>query len=86
MSTTSKNRLPDICAARMQSTGEPIFIKRGETGYWPAADKELDVDEWNGVQGISRAQVEAMLFGSLFGFDKPGADPRHFSNQPSKGE
>ena len=67
-------KLPPMCAAKMPGTGEPIIIKRGVKGYWKANPK-LDVDGYNKSQGVTRYQVEAMLAGSMFGWEVPGADP-----------
>jgi hypothetical protein len=66
--------LPEICAAHLPSDNSPILIKRGTRGYclrWEAYDGE----RFNKHHGITDAQVEAMLAGSMFGFDCPGADP-----------
>lgn len=65
--------LPAFCAAEHPTDCSPILIKRGESGYWPAPG--VHVATFNRQRGISAAQVEAMLVGSLFGFDCPGADP-----------
>ena len=66
--------LPPICALTCLETSQVILVKKGETGYWPAP-VWLQPDEWNAEQGITPEQVEAMRFGSLFGFHVPGADP-----------
>ena len=66
--------LPEICAAHLPSDNSPILIKRGKRGYcqrWEAYDGE----RFNKHHGITDAQVGAMLAGSMFGFDCPGADP-----------
>ena len=66
--------LPEICAAHLPSDNSAILIKRGERGYclrWEAYDGE----RFNKHHGITDAQVGAMLTGSMFGFDCPGADP-----------
>lgn len=68
------NKLPEMCAARLPSTDEPILIKRGVPGYWPTRP-DFDVDGFNQRKGISAAQVEAMQIGSMFGWHVPGADP-----------
>lgn len=69
-------KLPPLCYAALPSTGETIAIKRGESGYHPVASR-LTADELN--SGLnpppSPAQVEAMLTGSMFGWEAPGADP-----------
>lgn len=70
---STESKLPEICAAR-DLTGRPVFIRRGQKGYLDA-HPDTDPDVWNAREGITPAMVEAMTFGSLFGFDKPGADP-----------
>jgi hypothetical protein len=64
-----KHQLPEFCAATNPSTGEPILIKRGERGYWPWYG---DPDAFNTKRGISKGQCEAMLVGSMFGWNVPG--------------
>lgn len=70
--------LPEMCATRRLTDGSPILIKRGTVGYWPLRD-DFDVDAFNARHGITPAQVEAMMTGSMFGFDCPGADPLNFT-------
>lgn len=65
--------LPETCGARHPDTGEAVLLKRGETGYWPLS---CDPDVYNESLGITPAQREAMLAGSMFGFDVPAADPK----------
>jgi hypothetical protein len=69
--------LPDQCVAIHPSTGKAIFIKRGVMGFY---DMPSDLDEgavklYNAIHGITPRQREAMLAGSMFGWDVPGADP-----------
>ena len=76
--------LPETCLTLLPSTGQLIIIKRGEPGYYrtdldtgnAAQNREL-ADYHNGHRGITRAQEEAMLVGSMHGFDVPGADPEN---------
>lgn len=71
--------LPERCAARLPSNRKaPIMIKRGQDGYYPAA-LDLDVDAFNAKLGITKAQVMAMVAGSMFGWDCPGADPVNYA-------
>ena len=56
--------LPAICAAHLPSDNSPILIKRGTRGYcqrWEAYDGE----RFNKHNGITDAQVGAMLAGSI---------------------
>jgi hypothetical protein len=72
-------KLPEICAARLPATGEPILIRRGVMGYYPT-NHRLDVAEFNRKRGITPEQAEAMLAGSMFGWEVPGADPDTWKN------
>ena len=76
-------RLPPICAAAHPETKKLIFIKAGFMGYWPGekagiVDAYMAPDKWNRAHGISKAEAEAMLIGSMFGWDVPGADPENY--------
>ena len=85
-------KLPDMCYTTLPSDGSLILITRGESGYaqtdWnqndPAKNRRL-ADYLNQKRGISKAQEEAMSFGSLFGWDKPGADPKVYMRQTQGG-
>lgn len=74
---TNLHKLPKFCVARLKRSHNPsddslILIKRGESGYWPAGGF---TEDYNERRGITKDQVEAMLIGSMFGWDVPGADP-----------
>ena len=77
--------LPDKCFSHLQSTGELIVITKGEKGYTPTGKygngttPREAVSAANKAIGVSRAQEEAMVAGSMFGWDKPGADPKHYN-------
>jgi hypothetical protein len=60
-----------MCAARHPTDNSVILIVRGELGYRPF--KEIDVEAFNSRHGLSPDEVEAMLVGSMFGWDCPGA-------------
>ncbi len=68
--------LPEECLAKLPSTDEVIVIRRGESGYH-ATDWGEQADEWvdrkNARLGVTPAQREAMLVGSLFGWEMKGA-------------
>ena len=83
-----RNDLPENCFATLPGTGNLIIIKRGEAGYyrsdWDTGDKAQNqeiADFHNRQRGITPAQVEAMEFGSMFGFDLPGANPQVYYDE-----
>lgn len=80
-----KHELPDFCYSTAPATDGIIVIKRGERGYYPCEystnDQEYNREfakERNIKLGVSRAQEEAMLAGSLFGWDAPAAKPWNY--------
>ena len=67
-------------------SGEMILLKYGENGYFRCnyslynkAENQNKADEINGLLGITKAQAAAMYGGSMFGFDKPIADPANYN-------
>lgn len=72
--------LPTMCFALLPGTKEVIGIKKGERGYYTTKDMTPeDVATFNKKLGVTPAQREAMLAGSLFGFDVPGANPQLYA-------
>ena len=78
MTTETIDLLPPVSAHRLPSTGETIIINRGESGYIPMPDE--DMQEFNKDRGVTPAQAEAMFVGSMFGWDNTGADPRTYDD------
>jgi len=77
-----KHELPKDCYSVLPSNGELIFIVIGKCGYYPSPNSTIfpDInrniaDEFNTYFGVTRAQEEAMLAGSLFGWNSPAAKP-----------
>lgn len=73
--------LPEFCASTDNVSGKTIFIRRGESGYYPGTTQKT-ADEINERMGITKAQVLAMQSGSMFGWHVPGADPKVYEDDP----
>ena len=70
-------KLPTECFAKTP-LGETVKIKRGVMGYYKVTTSLVglvDIDKVNEGMGCSKAQQAAMLAGSMFGWETPGADP-----------
>lgn len=96
-----KHELPNDCFSVMPHSGDLIFIVMGEKGYYPQGESTSDpavnrqiVTAKNTLLGVTRAQEEAMLAGSMLGWSVPAAKPWNYdpsgkprlSNQPKKNE
>lgn len=80
-----RSDLPEVCFSILPSTGDVIIIKHGESGYYrceySTEDKAFNrefANDRNANLGVSKAQVEAMLAGSMYGWDVPVADPKSY--------
>lgn len=83
-----RSSLPERCYHVLAETGEVIVLEKGSSGYFKSTidmgsreENQALVDEYNEKLGVSKAQVEAMSVGSMFGWDVPGADPGHYNDQ-----
>jgi len=78
--------LPETCYGVKPDDDTLILLKRGERGFWPAEgyplgalpDTGVQADYLNARRGVTPAQRNAMEFGSMFGFDVPGANPAKY--------
>lgn len=69
--------LPETAYGVEPSSGNTIIIKRGERGYYDpgyGVQPEGTVATLNTRMGVTPAQAAAMEFGSMFGWDVPGAN------------
>ena len=82
-----RSSLPEKCFSYLESTGEMIIITKGEKGYIPtgASGENMTpreaVDAANKTIGVTKAHEAAMLVGSMFGWQVPGADPKNYDEQ-----
>lgn len=64
-----------------------IVIQKGEKGYTPTGSyaegitPREGVDAANELLGVTRAQEEAMVSGSMFGWQVPAANPKNYDEQ-----
>ena len=86
-----RGTLPEQCCSILPSTGELILIKRGERGYYRSEwntdsrkENKSIADFTNSRMGITPAQMEAMVCGSMCGWDVPGAQPQFYLDRASK--
>ena len=68
-------KLPEVCAVYHPETNLPVVIRRGVMGFHELVQPAgFSVEKFNAINGVSSAQQAAMLAGSIFGWDCPGAD------------
>ena len=90
MSTPNPN-LPNRCWAVNLTSGALIGIKNGESGFytskWSTNSREQNqkiADHCNQQLGVTPLQADAMVNGSIFGWDTPGADPDYLASIKEK--
>jgi hypothetical protein len=71
-------KLPDYCFAYHPVTNLAVKLVRGVAGYTPL-DTFMDPVTLNESLGVTKAQTEAMLAGSMFGWHIPAADPASYT-------
>lgn len=76
-----RNELPDTCLSTLPSTGQLVVLKHGVRGYYRSewdtgnrAENRDIADSHNRRRGITDIQETAMMAGSMFGWDTPGAE------------
>ena len=75
--TPLRSSLPEQCFSTLPSTGELIVIAKGKSGYAPCYDFSMRseaenrefANDRNIKMGVTKAQEQAMLGGSMFGWD-----------------
>lgn len=79
--------LPKVCYGTLNTTGETIIIKLGEKGYFKSEDQR-PADELNEILEVTKAEKRAMEWGSMYGWDTPGANPNRYNEDgtPKKKE
>lgn len=81
--------LPPACFAQLPGEGTAIVIKRGEGGYGLAHGVppfEADVTRLNNLLGVTDAQRQAMLAGSMFGWDCKAAHASSYEGKKRSGK
>ena len=75
-------KLPPSCFHVLETSGELVLLKNGEQGYYPctwstdnAEQNKRTAAYANARLGISEIEVQAMVNGSMFGWNTPAADP-----------
>ena len=74
--------LPPTCAAGHPTDAAFILLQRGRKGYqmFYSIKTQDQADAYNAALGVTPAQLEAMICGSMFGFECPAADPANYDH------
>jgi|GEM_PF-5648221 len=77
--------LPERAFGYLSTTGELIMVKKGVMGYFRREDLDnYTADQLNDVLKVTKAQAEAMVHGSKFGWDVQVSDPRFWEDLARK--
>ncbi len=82
-----RSTLPWKCFSVTTAADKVILITKGEMGYRTTGAKPEGVTPREGAtaaneaMGVTKAQEAAMLYGSIYGWDKPAADPDYYNEQ-----
>ncbi len=82
-----RKSLPDYSYVYVETEDCIGRIQKGEAGYETTdygqnltepSEKKLKAEQLNKRSGITKVQADAMMAGSMFGWDKPAADPKNY--------
>lgn len=79
--------LPEFCCCLLPGTEMPVLVRYGERSYVPLEVREPGeraeetAGRLNRQLGVTKQQQAAMLWGSMFGWDIPAADPARYDEQ-----
>lgn len=81
--------IPSSAMAIIPSNGDLVMIRRGMTGYFPSdwnapGDRKRNEETaafQNAQHELTKAQCAAMVCGSMFGWDVPGANPEMYDEE-----
>jgi hypothetical protein len=82
-STQTKEQIMEqrIAFVNQPSSGEIVVVKEGEKGYYETLEPMTQdhADVLNERLGVDEQMKQAMLVGSMFGWDVPGALPEIYN-------
>lgn len=83
--TPLRASLPERCYVFIETSPNIGIVVKGESGYYRTEitmptriERKAMVDELNEKLGVTKAQAEAMKSGSMYGWNVPLADPKHY--------
>lgn len=83
----NNRNLPDYCFAQdIMNEEEIIIIKSNEEGCYHPTGEKGDAMEYNKAIGVTENQMRAMIVGSMFGWNVPGANPEHYEKYKVEAE